>query len=264
MATLIKTDKNGTKYYSDCKCRKCGGSGYLYGYEHVAGGVCFKCGGTGIENSYSWKEYTPEYAAKLAERRRLKAIAKAPQANKEFFIKNGFDENGNIFIVIGDTFAIKDNLKAAGAKYSDMFGWSFATENNGFNCVCVNISEIGYLSDLQIWQLESFDFVYDYIKNKRNTEAPKTNSNYIGVIGENVKVKVTLKRISTFETHFTYYGETNYIYSFVDENGNTLVWKTSSFKEIAEGESYTIQGKIKEHSEYKGDKQTILTRCKIA
>lgn len=26
-------------------CRRCGGTGYLPGYRHVAGGICFECGG---------------------------------------------------------------------------------------------------------------------------------------------------------------------------------------------------------------------------
>ena len=34
--------------------------------------------------------------------------------------------------------------------------------------------------------------------------------------------------------------------------------------DIEEGKTYTIKGTVKEHSEYKGTKQTILTRCKIA
>ena len=61
-----KVDKNGTKYYVDFRCQKCGGSGYLHGYEFIDGGRCWRCGGTGRDpTGYKWKEYTPEYQAKL-------------------------------------------------------------------------------------------------------------------------------------------------------------------------------------------------------
>ncbi|QQY79051.1 hypothetical protein EDD65_1211 [Keratinibaculum paraultunense] len=30
-------------------CLRCGGSGVLAQYSHVAGGVCFRCGGSGID-----------------------------------------------------------------------------------------------------------------------------------------------------------------------------------------------------------------------
>lgn len=87
---LIKTDKNGTKYWNTLvTCdRCCEGSGiYRWGaiqtdYSgHVIGstyaGTCFKCGGAGKV----WeivKEYTPEYRAKLdAQNEKRKAKAKA-------------------------------------------------------------------------------------------------------------------------------------------------------------------------------------------
>ena len=43
--TLIKTDRNGTRYFSSNVCRKCGGTGYLNGYEHIDGARCWRCGG---------------------------------------------------------------------------------------------------------------------------------------------------------------------------------------------------------------------------
>lgn len=65
--TLIRTDKNGTRYYSfTCPCSKCNGRGYIDYYKHVEGGVCFDCNGTGIYEGTE-KVYTDEYLAKKAE-----------------------------------------------------------------------------------------------------------------------------------------------------------------------------------------------------
>jgi uncharacterized protein (DUF2147 family) len=104
--------------------------------------------------------------------------------------------------------------------------------------------------------------VYAIIKEMKEALAPKTASDHIGNVGDMICLSATLVSIHTFTTHFSYYGETNYIYKFADDDGNTIVWKTS-WQNIEEGKTYEIKGKVKEHSEYKGDKQTVLTRCKI-
>lgn len=65
----LRTDKNGTKYYANYTCPRCGGAGggnqWIY-----TGWTCYECGGTGERSTpVIEKEYTPEYAAKLEERR---------------------------------------------------------------------------------------------------------------------------------------------------------------------------------------------------
>ena len=46
-------------------------------------------------------------------------------------------------------------------------------------------------------------------------------------------------------------------------NGNTVVWKTTKNLDLEPDKEYVIKGTVKELSEYRGDKQTVLTRCKI-
>lgn len=262
--TLIKTDRNGTQYFASNACRKCGGKGYLYGYEHIDGARCWRCGTTGKENkAYTWKVYTPEYAQKLADKRRAKMLAQAPETNRKNFEKWGFNEYGKTHIVLGDTFAIKDVLKGAGANFCDSLGWHFAEQNDRFDSFELGISDVAEKDDLGVWQMLPYVDVYSIIKEMKEALAPKTSSEYIGNVGEAITVEVTLVSIHTFTTHFSYYGETNHIFKFADNDGNTIVWKTSSWQNIEEGKTYEIKGKVKEHSEYKGDKQTVLTRCKI-
>ncbi len=47
-----------------------------------------------------------------------------------------------------------------------------------------------------------------------------------------------------------------------DENGNVYVWFASGNFVPDLGSHYHIKGTVKKHDDYKGDKQTILTRCK--
>ena len=72
MATLIRVDRNGTKYYEgDVPCSRCGGAGGADKWQFT-GWTCYQCGGSGKEHG-KWKEYTPEYEAKLEARRKAKA-----------------------------------------------------------------------------------------------------------------------------------------------------------------------------------------------
>lgn len=262
MAKLLRVDKNGTKYWVSTECPKCGGNGNIWYYRHVEAGVCYMCGGTGYKE-HKWKEYTPEYAQKLADRRLAKTRAKAPEANAKFLAKMGMSEDGRAWIVLGDTYAIKDQLKADGAKYNGLFGWHFDHADNGYECCEISIEQIGEKdANTYLWQLFEDWYIIKTIKEAKDACAPKTDSEYIGSVGDKVELQATFADSFTFETHYTYYGELNYIYKFV-ANGNTLIWKTAKDLELEEGAQYQIRGTIKEHKEYKGDKQTVLTRCKV-
>lgn len=102
---------------------------------------------------------------------------------------------------------------------------------------------------------------------------------HIGSVGS--KVSAEVKLVNTFEYvdyKFSYGGTTHYTYIMHDAEGNVLVWKTTSSLMfdwidtngnyqndiIRKGDTMLIEGKVKEHSEYKGVKQTILTRCKFS
>lgn len=262
MAVITKIDRNGTKYWYEHTCPKCGGRGILPEYMMIESGICFKCGGTG-EFGHTWKEYTPEYAAKLEERRIAREKKKAPERNSKILKDNGFNEDGFMWIVLGDTYSIKEDLKAAGAKFDRVFLWHFDHEPEEFSCVRISIEDVAEKTEVDTWLINENWVVADYIKNLLRENAPKTASEYVGNVGDKFEGLVTLVKVHTYETHFTYYGELNFIYKFKDQNGNTLIWKTSN-RSLEEGETYRIKGTIKEHSEYDGDKQTVLTRCKIS
>jgi hypothetical protein len=71
MATLIRVDRDGTKYYRGLvTCERCGGLGGSDKWAYT-GWTCYECGGSGKVDG-TWKEYTPEYAAKLEAKRKAK------------------------------------------------------------------------------------------------------------------------------------------------------------------------------------------------
>ena len=98
-------------------------------------------------------------------------------------------------------------------------------------------------------------------------EAEKAISQYVGEIGEKIITTATYIGSPYFERRsFGGWGtETCYINTFKDEAGNKIIWKTSArnvSSEIEEGATVQLSGTVKEHSEYKGEKQTIIIRAK--
>lgn len=99
---------------------------------------------------------------------------------------------------------------------------------------------------------------YESKKMQEEKERLAAESNYLGFVGEKISVNfVSGREVACCETQFGLL----HIYEFKDENGNTVVWKTSSGKDIPE--SGVITGTVKAHEEYNGVKQTIILRAKI-
>ena len=259
---LLRVDKNGTKYWADDTCPRCGGQGGSDAWVYT-GWTCYECGGTGkAYKARVIKEYTPEYKAKLDARRLAKARAKSDERNAKFFQQMGMNAEGKAWVVIGNTFEIKDELKEAGAKFG-ILDWHFDHPDNGYECFEISIEEIAEKDIQYVWVLFDDYFIKKFIKEQKALHAPKTASEYVGNIGDKIEMRLTFKDAFAFETHFTYRGELNHIYKFADDNGNTFTWKTGKWLELDKGTQYTVKGTIKDHNEYKGDKQTVLTRCKV-
>ena len=84
-------------------------------------------------------------------------------------------------------------------------------------------------------------------------------SQHVGQVKQRLTFSATVERRSSFEGRF---GMT-YIYKFRCSAGNALTWFASRDQGIAKGDVVTLTGTVKKHDDYKGEKQTILTRCKI-
>ena len=100
--------------------------------------------------------------------------------------------------------------------------------------------------------------VVEYNKELAKKVETKTCGEYFGNVGDKVTLDVVLA--NKYETQ-SYYGYMCY-HIFKDDEGHTFVWMTSSRPAMKIGESYKIKASIKEHSEYKGEKQTFITRVK--
>lgn len=96
-------------------------------------------------------------------------------------------------------------------------------------------------------------------------KAMKAISQYVGQIGDKVEIKGTYVRTGSWEQRsFSGYGtDTMYVHTFKDSDGNVFTWKTQKGLSMEYGVMVNVKGTIKNHSEYKDEKQTELTRCKV-
>lgn len=97
-------------------------------------------------------------------------------------------------------------------------------------------------------------------KEKQYKEEHKQEavSKHVGTVGNRITIDVKeAVCLTSWENDF---GVT-FIYKFVDNNNNIYTWKTSK---VLNDDIKGLTGTIKAHNDYKGIKQTELTRCKIA
>lgn len=272
-SSIVKTFVKDGKTYATISdtCDRCGGSGIFYVAIHNGhgvpaspdAGVCYKCNGDGKVTKdvrmYTDIEYERMQRSKKRadEKKRKERDAKVAEQNLRTLNKYGF-ENVDAYIVLGNTYDIKDELKEAGAKFSPELYWVLPTEPTWLTThsyVKVSVADIFTISN-------GYFVLRDDIREFRNALEP-VRGEYIGKVGQRLSVTATLTKAIPYDASFSYQRRTmGYIYIFETADGNTLVWRTTSaWLDI--GKEYDIVGTVKEHSEYNKVRQTVLTRCKI-
>lgn len=96
--------------------------------------------------------------------------------------------------------------------------------------------------------------------------AEKAISQHVGEVGEKLVIKGSYVRTCSWEQPaYVGYGTTlMFIHIFKDADGNVFTWKTQKGIDLEYGENVDIKGTVKAHSVYKDEKQTELSRCKVA
>lgn len=130
---------------------------------------------------------------------------------------------------------------------------------------CFDACKVGLVaSAVQAYSRElEIQIEKDEWKKKKDAEAEK--SGWVGEVGK--RVSFATAEVTCVTSWETMYGVTS-IYKIVDESGNVFTWKTSSdISGYWEGKKWMevvkITGTVKEHKEYRGVKQTELTRCRV-
>ena len=245
--------KNGRKYVRvKGKCDRCGGSG-IWSWGPY-GGTCFKCNGSGNDiQEVRW--YTDKERAVQDRQAEKRAEARVQRQLERDAYEQGAEYNGFIdgfvIAVLGNTYEIKDELKEAGAKYTRGLGWHFANTAD----VPAKYTD---RTRMIMWEDASID---GKIKSVEELErlvavaAPIDDSVHKYFLGSRVR-DLTLKVYKVWQ------GPGYTMHTFVDSENNVYLWTTSS-RTLPLDAQVTMDVTIKEHTEYKGVKQTVLTRPRI-
>lgn len=130
------------------------------------------------------------------------------------------------------------------------------------NTYLFNIRQIvdaEYCTADHIGLISSIPVAYNKSKISRIEKKNKKESTFVGELGDKITVSVVMKNSIPYDS---IYGG-GYIHLFIDAEGNTFKWSTQKcLRDVAVGDPLEISGIIKDHDEYRGEKQTVLTRCR--
>lgn len=96
-------------------------------------------------------------------------------------------------------------------------------------------------------------------KKAAERSAEKNSSKYQGEVGS--RISINLKSIECISSWDNQFG-TTWLYKMIDNEDNIYIWYAS--KSVDTDAVKSVTGTVKDHSEYDGVKQTVLTRCKVA
>ena len=97
------------------------------------------------------------------------------------------------------------------------------------------------------------------IREKKQKEE-SANSEYQGKEGQ--RIEINISSMECVCSSDTMYG-ISFLYKMVDTQGNIYMWSTSNFIDDIETVNKVV-GTVKNHQEYRGVKQTWMTRCKVS
>lgn len=186
------------------------------------------------------------------------AVIAAPRSADPYYKPQrdvlGF-EKGYITIFKGDAEEENEWFRASTARYAKWWGWYFVSTDEvpsdlpqGVRPVRLDWASVGTENGTLKNDTE-------VIKAVESILYAESVSQYVGSIGERLELYLTVEK--TFKIDGNY---PSTLHVFHDDCGNLYTWLTSA-KTWAVGTEHHIRGTVKNHSVYKGEKRTELTRC---
>ncbi|MDD2765785.1 MAG: hypothetical protein PHE83_17620 [Opitutaceae bacterium] len=155
-----------------------------------------------------------------------------------------------------------DVTEADRAQAREQIAWLAAQtpdpEKDNFLASLKACFEPGWISEKRLSFAVALVRVRDLARTRAEIEAGRARSEFVGQPGERREFSVTVRTRIPYASQFG----PGIIYLLHDDSGNTLKWMTSGTG-LPEGNTFKIKGTIKRHAEYRGEKQTELTRVKL-
>lgn len=236
-------------------CGRCGGKGRIQHFSYIDAGICYGCMGSGIASD---KDGAP--IARTAEKwqslidaqakRRAAKDAKRVAANKAANEK-------------------RDAFKAA---HPDVVAWlneygyadMYTSPKNQFAySLRETMLRYGALTPNQLTAARNA--ITRDAERKAAHEVKASESRHLGTVGEKITVTGKIDRVRDIESVFNGRPVTSYLVALTTDDGQSVNTFTTAkwVHEVHEGDSITLTGTVKKHSDYQGVAQTTLTRCKM-
>lgn len=131
------------------------------------------------------------------------------------------------------------------------FGWSFYVITQKDYLTYKDFGRITYLPTAYAVEIEKM-----IKREKQLTES----AGFVGNIGDKVTFTgtVLVSKLINQQYHFS-----TYLLKFQDEAGHIFTWFASDDNNLVAGDVAEVKGKIKDHSEFRGEQSTVVTRCKV-
>jgi hypothetical protein len=169
-----------------------------------------------------------------ASKKQAAANAKAEKARQEFI---AWAREGGYGPLIGQ-------ILLAAKPYSDDFLSSLAGK----------LRQRWILTERQIAAAQR---VFDSRNKMKEADA---NSQHVGAIKDRIEFEGVILGVTEI---VGYYGPIDVV-RFRDLDDNVFVWFASgNYESVERGDRVAVKGTVKKHDEFRGVKQTVLTRCKL-
>lgn len=272
-------EKNNRLYQTvKTKCDRCGGLGIIVSRVEngrpipipVDGGICYNCEGrkyiTKDVRLYTKQEFDAmeKAKAKAAEKKKAeqekKMKAEFDQNRKDWLRENGFTSDGFTYIVVGESYSIRELLKSAGFHFNGGLKRWMSADPAGYENRVIKFS-LDELFEMSAWGKGSLlSTAKDLVDSREKEMFPPEPSEWFGEVGERVPAStITLVSMHSYQNQWGY----GRVYTFKTENNAILTWFTKVDLKKGDGETFTAAFTIKKHDTYKDQKTTIITRLKV-
>lgn len=247
----LLSEKSGAPYtMHQERCSRCGGAGGADKWAHT-GWTCFDCQGSGKGHVVVDKLYTAEKLTKLnaakeksdarkAAKRAVLAAERAAQADRE---RAAF---------LADIAPLFELTKHTTAKDQAFISDVVATATSK-----------AFISERQIEVIES---AWVRFQLELERAAACAVSRHVGEVGKRIEVNGKVRKVFTMDVaSFRGYGTDRlYIVTIDGDDGACYVYKGNAGWKFGEkGEAVSVVATVKEHNEYRDEKQTLITRPKF-
>lgn len=247
----LLSEKSGAPYtFVKQKCSRCGGAGGADKWAHT-GWTCFDCSGSGAGPDRVEKLYSAEKLAKLnaakAKADARKAAERAARAEQREI--EAAKRRAAFCADMEPLFMLANLVLAKDAEFA-----------RTMIAQCVDRADI---SERQIEVIENA-YVRRCLEDERLARCAVRQ--HVGEVGERIRVVGTVRKVYTMSVQsFRGYGtDTLYIVTIDGDDGATYVYKgNKGYHFGAEKERVALMATIKEHSEYRDEKQTLIARPKF-